>query len=242
MSKTPPSLPYAQSLGAIALSDDPGGMGARLAHDQRHDQAREWAIVYFAEDAPRLSRYLCELAMHCALHRNAAGAEALFLEALDNGDPLDDSLTAILSAALAQALATLDSGLAGAVLGRLRSDERRHVTVCLAVDVQPAISLPADAGIPLAEDLVATVLLVHFSRSLESQADPMVAERDTLLRLSLKPISMRWMSTPAATPGRPSRWQSQRSPWWFSRSSACAQNGQSRPRGSTGYAARFGIA
>ncbi|ODR97403.1 hypothetical protein AUC69_12390 [Methyloceanibacter superfactus] len=109
MSKTPPSVPYAKSLGAIALSDDPGGMGAQLAHDQRHDQARAWAVAYFAEDGPRLSRYLCELAMHCALHRNATGAAALFLEALDDGDPSDRSFAVILSAALANALATLDS-------------------------------------------------------------------------------------------------------------------------------------
>ncbi|WP_141700711.1 hypothetical protein [Methyloceanibacter superfactus] len=39
------------------------------------------------------------------------------------------------------------------------------------MDDQPAISLPANAGVPLAEDLAAAVLLVHFSRSLESLAD-----------------------------------------------------------------------
>jgi hypothetical protein len=155
-----PCVPYAQSLGAVALADDRDIVGQRLAHDRRFDQAHTWALAHFAGDPVRLSTFLCELAMFCATFGRAPEADAYFLEALEKCDPSHHSSHAILAATLAHSLGRLEGQFPQKVLERLPTGHAPSVSLQMN---GRRISLPVDVPVPLAQDIVANIVAVHFS-------------------------------------------------------------------------------
>lgn len=155
-----PCVPYAQSLGAVALADDRDSVGQRLAHDRRFDQAHAWALETFENEPARLSEFLCELAMFCATSGDTPEADRYFLEALEKCDPSHPSCHAVLAATLAHSLGQLEGQFPQKVLERLPTGHAP--TVALQLDGL-RISLPIDVPIPLAQDIVANVVADHFS-------------------------------------------------------------------------------
>ena len=169
------SVPFSRSLGAIAIADNSDDLGLRFAHDQRFDEARNWALERLAGDGPRLSVFLCELAMFCDSCGEASKARDLFLEALEKDSPSHNSAFApVLSAALASALAALDSGFAQTILARLPDGRGPSITLQLGGEAQvQTVSFPIDVPMPLAEDLVAVAAVSHFGRS-HGAAGPLI--------------------------------------------------------------------
>jgi hypothetical protein len=159
-----PCVPYAQSLGAVALADHSDTVGLRLAHDRRFDQARNWAGENLASDSARLSKFLCELAMFADACGASATAQDLFLEALAKGDPSDTCFVRVHSAALAYGLVVMDGGFAWEVLARLPDGQEPSVTL-LSPGAERPVFLPINVAPDFAEDLVANAIVAYVGQA-----------------------------------------------------------------------------